>query len=165
MHFLCCCFKCLVDFLQTQWTSLFFTSWFKKEKSICLHSWKVTLWKKMSRNCQEMISFASDALTLNFEVWLCVHRMLKCALHCSWTRDVFKSWRISNFVGAESRKWHHRQQTVMYELCPGRCQIRLCVSKADVKSRFKNVHSSWVLKVYSAGFLELKVRFSRHEKD
>lgn len=156
MYFLCCCFKCLADFLQTQWTSLFFLplGW-KKKKSIYLHLWKVTLWKKMSsRNCQEMISFASDALTLNFEVWLCVHRMSKCALHCSWTRDVFRSWRISNFAGAESRKWHHRQQTVMYELCPGRWQIRLSVSKADVKSRFKNVYSPWVLKVSSAGLLQ-----------
>lgn len=32
MYFLCCCFKCLVDFLQTQWTSLFFYLLVKKKK-------------------------------------------------------------------------------------------------------------------------------------
>lgn len=122
--------------------------------------------KMSSRNCQEMISFASDALTLNFEVWLSVHWMSKRALHCSRTPHVFRGRRIFNFVAAESRKWHHRQQTMMHELCPGRWQIRLSVSKADVKSRFKNVRSPWVLKVSSPGLLrELKSRFSRHGKD
>lgn len=115
-----------------------------------------------SRNCQEMIRFASDALILNFEVWLNVHWMSKCALHCSRTPHVFRGRRIFNFAAAEARKWHHRQQTMMHELCPGRWQIRLSVSKADVKSRFKNVRSPWVLKVSSPGLLrELKNRFSR----
>ncbi len=106
-----------------------------------------------------MISFASDALTLNFEVWLNVHWMSKCALHCNRTLHVF---RVFNFAAAESRKWHHRQQTMMHGLCPGRWQIRLSVSKADVKSRFKSVRSPWVLKVSSPGLLwELKSRYSR----
>ncbi len=92
--------------------------------------------------------------------------MSKRALHCSRTPHIFRGRRIFNFAAAESRKWHHRQQTMMHELCPGRWQIRLSVSKADVKSRFKNVRSPWVLKVSSPGLLrELKSRFSRHGKD
>ncbi len=169
MYFLCCRFKCLVDFSQTQWTSLFLLLGLKEQIKIThIFAFKKghPMEKMSSRNSQEMISFASDALTLNFEVWLSVHWMSKRALHCSRTPHIFRGRRIFNFAAAESRKWHHRQQTMMHELCPGRWQIRLSVSKADVKSRFKNVRSPWVLKVSSPGLLwELKSRFSRHGKD
>jgi len=158
-------FQTLGRFLTDSVNLIIFTSWFKiKNKNhpyFYIQERSPYRKKMLFRICQEMISFASDALTLNFLRFGSV-----CTECQNVPRTAAEPWRIFNFAGGESSKWHHRQQTMMYELCPGRWQIRLSVSKADVKSWFKNVRSPWALKVSSTGLLrELKSRFSRHEKD